>query len=348
MSLNPFSILARRAHRWAALCAVLFLSSAALIGVAEARKTKIKLATLAPRGSLFFRAVQEMGESWVKASGGQLRFRVYPGGVAGSDADVIRKLRLGSLQAAMVTSLGLASVDRSINVFHLPLAIRSNAELDHLIKVMGAKLEAAYAKHGLVLLALADAGWARFMAKSPLRTPADIEKHMLFTSGNSKMTEIWERAGFRVRPLPETEIPTALQTGLITALPTTSQAAMLMQWYRHAQHMLDVPISPFVGGIVLRKELWDSFEPALQEKIRAAAQAAASQIIREGRPAEEESLQAMQSRGLTLHKASAADLKAWRARVDALKDLIRGPYLPAPLYDEVMEQLSAFRAQQGQ
>jgi len=54
----------------------------------------VKMATLAPEGSSWFRVLQEMGEEWSKASDGAVTLRIYPGGVAGDEDAVIRKMRV--------------------------------------------------------------------------------------------------------------------------------------------------------------------------------------------------------------------------------------------------------------
>ena len=71
----------------------------------------LKLATLAPDGSVWDSALKEMGADWQQISGGEVTLRVYPGGVAGDDADMVRKMRIGQLQAGALTVAGLSEID---------------------------------------------------------------------------------------------------------------------------------------------------------------------------------------------------------------------------------------------
>ena len=66
--------------------AVLLLAAAVLSapGAARSAPMVVKMATLAPEGSSWFRVLQEMGEEWRKASDGAVTLRIYPGGVAGA------------------------------------------------------------------------------------------------------------------------------------------------------------------------------------------------------------------------------------------------------------------------
>ena len=65
----------------------------------------IKLATLAPEGSPWHNILRDMAEEWTRASSGKIRFRIYPGGVAGDEPDMVRKLRIGQIQAAVLTGV---------------------------------------------------------------------------------------------------------------------------------------------------------------------------------------------------------------------------------------------------
>ena len=57
-------------------------------------------------------------------------FRLYPGGVTGDDLDIVRKMRLGTLDAGLLTVGGLSHIDRGILALELPLAYADYGELD--------------------------------------------------------------------------------------------------------------------------------------------------------------------------------------------------------------------------
>ncbi|MFQ6673336.1 MAG: TRAP transporter substrate-binding protein DctP, partial [Fidelibacterota bacterium] len=61
------------------------------------------MATLAPEGSPWHELLVEMGQGWHDATGGEVVLRIYPGGVAGDERDVIRKIRIKQLHAAAIT-----------------------------------------------------------------------------------------------------------------------------------------------------------------------------------------------------------------------------------------------------
>ena len=68
----------------------------------------IKLGTLAPEGSIWHRIIRDMADEWQDVPGASIKVRIYPGGVAGDESDMVRKMRIGQLHAAALTGNGLA------------------------------------------------------------------------------------------------------------------------------------------------------------------------------------------------------------------------------------------------
>ncbi len=312
--------------------------------VAEAKKVTVKMATLAPKGSVFHRILQELGEAWKDASGGDVRLKVYPGGVAGDDADVVRKIRLGTFGGGLLTSAGMSSIDRSILALQIPMAYASYAELDFVLKKLEDDLRKAYEAQGFVVLAFVDAGWVRFFSANPVVAPSDLEKHKLFVwAGQDELLEIWKAAGFNPVPLPSTEVSTGLQTGLIDAIPTTPQAALLMQWQKHVGHMTAEPWGPLMGALVVSKKVWEEIDESKRAALLEAGQAAGRKLLAEARPKDTESIEAMKKRGLQVHEVPRVTLEEWRKRIKQSYPKIRGAYAPEAFFDRALKARDEYR-----
>jgi TRAP-type C4-dicarboxylate transport system substrate-binding protein len=323
------------------LFAPLFLG---LAMAADAQNVVIKMATLVPTGSSWHTILQEMGQQWQTASGGRVVLRLYPGGVAGDDTDVVRKMRLGTLDAGVLTAVGLADIDRSIFALDLPMGFKSYEEIDAVLERMSPQLEQLYADKGFIVLAWADAGWVHFFTKAPVRVPDDLKALKLFAwAGDDFAVDLWKSAGFHPVPLPATEISTALQTGLVSALPTTAQAAVLLQWYTHAKYMTDVNWALLLGGIVVSKAAWEKVPADLRPAILKAAQEAGAKARSETRGAAVADVEAMEKRGLTVVHLDAAAEQAWQRAAEAAYPSLRGRFAPAPAFDEALRLRDEYR-----
>src|SRR5207247_11064493 len=62
---------------------------------------KVRLGTLAPKGSSYTKNLEAMGQQWSKAPGGGATLTIYPDGQMGSEDEMVRRMRLGQLQSAI-------------------------------------------------------------------------------------------------------------------------------------------------------------------------------------------------------------------------------------------------------
>lgn len=321
--------------------ALLALSLAATSASAQV----VKVAMLPPEGSNWHAALKEMGEKWKTASGGKVQLRVYAGGVAGDDVDVVRKMKLGTLGGAVLTGVGVAQIDKSIYALEVPMMYASVEEIDQVLARMRPKIDAALEAKGFVVLDWVDAGWVRFFTKTAARTPQELQKQKLFAwAGDNDALEVWKAAGFNVVPLPSTEISTALQTGLVTAISSNAQAALLLQWFNHAKFMTEVNWARLLGAIVVSKAQWEKIPADVRPALLAAAREAGARLRTEARAGEVKDVAAMKARGLTVVPVDPKTEAAWRAVVEAVHGKIRGAVVPPEFFDEAKRHLADIRA----
>ena len=304
----------------------------------------IRMATLVPDGSSWYQILKETGERWKQASGGRVTVRLFPGGVAGDDPDVVRKMRLGTLNAGVLTSVGVAEIDRSVFAMGIPLMYDSYDEVDWVQQKMRPKLEASLEAKGFVALNWVDGGWVRFFAKKPVAVPDDLRALKLFTwAGDAKSVEVWRSAGFNPVPLPSTELSTALQTGLVEALGSPPQVAVISQFFNHATNMTSLRWQLLQGATLVAKSAWDKVPADVQPQLRQIAVEAGVKLQKEIRDAEQRDIEAMQKRGLTVVPVSAAQRAQWQKLTDSLYPRVRGNLVPAEAFDEAMRWRDEYR-----
>ena len=145
--------------------------------------TEIKLAFLAPEGTTWHKVMTAWNEELFKKTSGQVRFKIYAGGVLGDERDVIRKMRIGQVHAAGFTGLGLGLVNPAVRVLELPMLVENYEEVDALAKHIQPKLEAGFKKKGFVLLAWAETGFVNiFSNKKPISSVSDMERMKMIST----------------------------------------------------------------------------------------------------------------------------------------------------------------------
>ena len=97
-----------------------------------------------------------------------MSLRIYPGGVAGDEPDVVRKMRIGQLHAAALTTAGLADIDPAFQMFNIPMFFDSYPELYAVLDKMEPLLKQRLEAKGFVLLNWGHGGWVHFFTKQPV------------------------------------------------------------------------------------------------------------------------------------------------------------------------------------
>ena len=315
---------------------------------AEAQTVVVKMATLVPDGSSWHQILKETAEKWRTLSGGRVVVRLYPGGVAGDDPDVVRKMRLGTLNAGVLTSVGVAEIDKSVYALGIPMMYASYEEVYHVLEKMRPGLEARLETKGFVVLNWADGGWVRFFSQKPVATPDDLRALKLFSwAGDNDSVEIWRAAGFNPVPLPSTEIATALQTGLVNALGAPPQVAVITQYYNHARNMTDLQWQLLLGATIISKATWEKIPADLRPALLEAAREGGRRLQEEIRNSGDKDVEAMKKRGLNVVAVDAKAREAWRKTAESMYPRIRGSIVPADAFDEALRYRDEYRKQQG-
>jgi len=313
---------------------------------AAAGPAKVRLATLAPKGSSYMKHLQAMGDRWRQSPGGGVALTIYPDGTMGSEADMVRRMRLGQLQAALVTTTGLSEIEPGVaGLQTMPKVYRNLEEVDYIGKKLQPMLEKRLEEKGFIVLFWSDTGFVRFFSKEPVVVPDDLRKTKLFVSANRPAElEIYRFVGVSPVPLEVSDILPGLQTGLIESVCMPPSIALAIQLDSAAPNMLDMNWVPLVGALIINKKTWDGQAPETQAVLRESAQEAGKLIKADGRRENEESIEALRKRGLKIHTLTPEQDAEWDRTVQAAWPKIRGSIVPADIYDAVMDDLKTFRA----
>ncbi len=306
----------------------------------------IRLGTLAPSGSSFHKALVEMSEKWRTASAGSVKLTIYPDGVQGGEADMVRLMRANALTAGMFTVVGLSEIDKSVGgLSFLPLTFRTWEEYDYVVEKLSPRLEKLLLDKGFVVLFWGDAGWVRFFSKTPATHPDDFKQFKMFTwQGNAYQVDLMKALGYHPVPLETASILPGLRTDLINAIPLPPNQALMGQCYTVARNMLALKWTMLSGAAIVRKDAWDKIPPDLQKQLRSAAEIAGTKIRESDRREDEESIAAMQKKGLVVHPVTPQVEEAWMRLTKIIYPEIRGKVVPADIFDEVQRLVAEYRA----
>ncbi|RFT15745.1 MAG: TRAP-type C4-dicarboxylate transport system, periplasmic component [Candidatus Saccharicenans subterraneus] len=306
---------------------------------------EIKIGSVAPERSPWHNALLKLARDWESSTGGQVKVRVYPGGIAGSEQDMIRKVRLGVLQGAVLTNMGMMKVERSVLVLNLPFLFNSDEEFNFVFQRLRPIFETRIEESGFKVIHWTQSGWVYFYSKGPVLNPDDLKKYKIsITKDDPDLEQVWKKMGYQVVPQDQKDVLIGLESGMVSATYLPAVMAASGQYFAIASHMLAPKLSPLVGSLVLSRKTWEqipeNFRPALLEAAERQARALAGEIT----SLEEEAIRAMKEHGLVINSPSDGEMAQWReASSRAIQSLV-GRIIPADIYEKTMDFIREYRA----
>ncbi|MCA1663112.1 MAG: TRAP transporter substrate-binding protein DctP [Myxococcales bacterium] len=304
----------------------------------------IKLGTLAPNGSTWHTLLKEMGQKWEQASGGKVKLRIYPGGVLGNESDMVKKMRIGQLQAAALTTIGLHDIAADAQAIDIPGLVDSWPTYDYVMARMAPKIERILEGKGYVVLGWSEVGFVRFFSTKKLASLPEMQQAKMFCwEGDPAAAEAMRAGGFHPVVMSSTDIVPGLQTGLIDTVALAPLYAYSSRMFEKAKYMLDLPWAVLTGGTVVRKDEWDKVPADVKPKLIEISREYAKKIAAEVRRMDAEALENMVKQGLVVVKPS--DPADFVKAAQKTFSVVRGKVVPAETFDEVRKLVEEAKAQ---
>ena len=308
----------------------------------------VKMGTLAPLSSPWHEAMLSLGEEWKEVSNGEVKVKLYAGGILGDETDMVRKMRIGQLHGAALTVEGLANIIPEIDVLRMPMLIQADAELNHVRSELSEYFRNLLEKQGFILLSWSDAGWTYLFTNAPVVYPKDLNKTnqtiFLWAGGSGKRG--WLDAGYNAVEVSAPDIFMSLQTGLITTVTTTPILALSYQWFPSAPYTIDMRAGPLPGAIIISKKKWDKIPEKYHAEILKKSEEKGKALSEDVMALETEAFKVMQENGLSIVHAPEDARKAWLDMSETyMYPEMLDQEVPEELYLRVKNILEKFRSE---
>jgi TRAP-type C4-dicarboxylate transport system substrate-binding protein len=334
---------------------ILFLVSAACIPVSvfaqrrKVTKVTLKIASLVPENTDWGKALNAIAREWSVATDGNVELIIYHGGVAGEEADVVRKLRLNQIQGAVLTTIGINMISPEVMTISAPFFIRNDEELTLAMDTFKPELDANIEKAGCFMLAWSHAGWIRVFSRNPVLVPADLKRQKGGAPPSMpEMMQTFRAGGYQMVSQGYNDMLMGLNSGAIDALFLSPVYAGALQLFGIAKNMTMLNIAPILGGFVLNQRGWravpDEYKPRLIEITRRIEQSVGTSI----RTLEDDAIKTMVNYGLVIHNINASQERLWYEDMEKAHNSLLDGTIDKNLYDRVDALLRRRRAERGE
>ncbi|MGB5367546.1 MAG: TRAP transporter substrate-binding protein DctP [Polyangiales bacterium] len=325
-------------HRFAPV-ALLAFAALSLPGTTTTTKAEetytLRIATLAPAGSSWMKVVNAWNKTLQEKTKGRLKIRVYPGGSQGDERDFVRKMRVGQLDAGIMTMTGMSMIVPAMIVLVLPGFLDTYEELDRVRAKMAPQFEAMFEKEGFKLVGWGDAGLNRLFAAKPFRRPSDLKALRPWVWKDELVfVELYDVIGANAVRLGVPEVYPALQTRMVDMVSSSALTAVALQWHTRVKYMTGWNSAIIAGGTLMRKDKYDALPPDLKEVFDSTAARAHDLLNRSIRNDDRKAYEVIVKKGIQV--IDPGDAKAeWDAAYAKVRENFTGRLFPKSLLDAV-------------
>lgn len=319
----------------------------ACVGVAHA--ATLKIATVAPEGTVWMKEMREAGANIKTRTAARVDVKYFPGGVMGNDAAVLRKMKLGQLQGGAFTAGELSPVYADAQIYSLPFLFTTLDEVAYVRKSVDPMLRDGFRKAGLEAVGLSGGGFAYLMSTKPVSTKDELRATKVWSPQNDRIAQIaFEQAGVPVISLPIGDVYTSLQTGLLETVGITTSGAIAFQWHAKVKHVVDLPLSYVVGVLALDAKAYAKLSPDDRKVVDEEYRQAFADIDAAGLKDNESARAALAKQGIRFQVPSTEEQQFWRdIGAKTIDKVLSDKQISAELLAEIRKQQAAWKAQAG-
>lgn len=304
----------------------------------------IKIGTIVPLRSPWVKELKKLDLEWRRITNGEVKLKIYAGGIAGDEEDMVRKIRMGVLGGAVFTNRGITHIQSDFYVLNIPFLLKSDKELDYIMAKMTPGIEESIEKKGFKVVIWAKAGWIYFFTKDPVLYPKDLKKHKLsFTTGAPEMEQAWKKSGYHIIPNELKDMMMALQSGMVNAFYLPPLMAASGQYFPFAPNMCSIKIAPLVGGVVISSRIWKRIPDNYKPEMLKVAQTMSDTLLSKTMKLEEEAIVEMKKHKFKINQVPKDAYPLWKAASDKGMDALIGKSFSKEIYETMLKHIEEFR-----
>ena len=230
---------------------------------------KIKVGVLAPDGTTWTKNLKSMVKEIKKATDGKVNFKIYAGGVAGDEPDVLRKIRIGQMHAGIFTGRALGEINGDARVIEIPFTFyRDREKALKTLESLEKYLASGFEKKGFKQLGMFEIGLIYVVSTKKVTNLKEMKGIKVWSWEGDRLVEALVKSmGLVAVPLALPDVLSSLSTGIIQAAYASPMAVLALQWSSKVKYLINYPVSYSIGAFVVDKKVWKKIPTKYQKTV---------------------------------------------------------------------------------
>ena len=305
--------------------ATLFIGSLLAVPV-RAAPMELKLGHVGGPGSLFEVSSEEFAKRANAKLGDKAKVVVYGSSQLGSDKEMMQKLKLGTLDMALPSTV-MSSENDLFGLFEMPYLVKDRAHMQRIEdKVFWPKLAPAVEGKGLKILAVWENGFRQITNnKRPIKTPEDLKGIKLRTPKGEWRVKMFQAYGANPSPMSLSEVFVALQTGVMDG-QENPLVQIYSQKFQETQKYLSMSGHVYTPAyLTTGKKRWESLPADVRKILEETARETQGFVYKSAESFDNELVDKMKAAGMKVNDVDkAAFVKASKTVYDEFGSKVSG------------------------
>jgi tripartite ATP-independent transporter DctP family solute receptor len=275
---------------------------AAVFSGAGHAQTEIKFGHVGEPGSLFAASADEFAKRANAKLGGKAKVVVYGSSQLGGDKELLQKLKLGTVDIALPSTVMSSEADL-FGVFEMPYLVKDRKHMQRIEKeVFWKTLAPAAEAKGLKVIAVWENGYRHITnSKRPINTPTDLQGIKLRVPEGKWRVKMFQTYGANPSPMKFSEVFTALQTGVMDGQenPFTQIYSAKFQEVQKFLSLTGHVYTPAYAAVGAKK--WASLPADVRNTLEAVAKDTQAFVYEKAAKDDEELLAKLKSGGMQVN-----------------------------------------------
>jgi TRAP-type transport system periplasmic protein len=328
--------------------ALAFIVAAAVVAPSVGHaQTVIRMATVVPEGTAWWREIRNFQNVVEKETGGQVRFKIYFGGIAGDELQMGERIRREQLDGTFSGGMLCMRAAPTMRVMRVLGLFQGRGELGYVLGRLKPSIDEEFRRAGFYNLGLASIGPELIFSRKPIRTLAEAKATKLWIWGADDMLGPGLRAaGFSTVPARLEEAGKLYDEGKVDGFVAAPAAALAFQWSARSKYLYPLRLASLDACVIVANRAFDPLPQEWKAIIRHAAAHAISRVDETSREQDDALLGGLFAKqGLTIIQPTSDVRAEFFDDARAVRDKITSELISRQLLDQVLTLLADYRAE---
>ena len=275
---------------------------AALIAGGAQAQTEIKFGHVGAPGSLFQQSADLFAQKANAKLGDKAKVVVYGSSQLGSDGELLKKLKLGTVDLALPSTV-MTSVAPEFGVFEMPYLVQNRGHAARIAKdVIRPTLGPIVEKQGYKIIGVYENGYRHITNnKKPIVKPEDLQGVKLRVPGGVWRVKMFQAYGAQPSPMELKEVFVALQTGVMDGQenPLTQ---IYSQKFQEVQKYLSMTGHVYTPAFVTAGASWERFPADVRKILEDTAAETEGEVLKLAEKLDNELVEKMKTSGIAVNE----------------------------------------------